>query len=832
MRKDHPPEDATGFMLSLPVTGMTCASCVRHVERALTRAPGARDASVNLATGIATIQLDTPEQAKALPALLEAAGYPVREETAAWRIEGMTCASCVNRVEEKIAALPGVLAASVNLATGQARIRAVFGLLPDAAVMAAVEAAGYQARRLDPRAAAESADDTEERHVLWRDLIIAAILTAPVFAIEMGGHLFPALHHAVGATLGHAGSAYLQFGLTTLVMLWPGRRFYRVGLASLLRGAPEMNALVALGTLAAWGFSVVATFQPGLLPQGTAHLYFEAAAVIIVLILLGRYLEAISKGRTGAAIRHLVGLRPRIAEVLRDGQPQTVPIGEVKVGDHVRIRPGERVPVDGEIVEGTSHIDEAMITGEPVPVLRGPGGPVIGGTVNGNGSFTFRATRVGADTVLAEIVRLVETAQGSKLPIQKLVDRVTGVFVPAVLGLALATFGVWLVFAPPPALADAVVSAVAVLIIACPCAMGLATPTAIMVGTGRAAELGILFRRGDALQALGRVDLVAFDKTGTLTKGKPELTDLIVAEGFDRSEVLRIIAAIEQRSEHPVALAIVAAARSAGLEIGTADAVTTEPGLGISGVIEGRRVVVGARRYMAELGVETQALAMAAGALAAEGKSPLFTAVDGQLAALVAVSDPLREMTPVALETLKALGIATVMITGDNAGTARAVAGRLGIGTFHAEVMPEGKLAILRALRAEDRRLAFVGDGINDAPALAEADVGIAIGTGTDVAIESADVVLMSGDLRKVGAAIALSRATMRCIRQNLFWAFAYNAALIPVAAGVLYPAFGFRLSPVLGAGAMAFSSVFVIANALRLRRFVVPGAYLTRSSG
>ncbi|HRE19443.1 MAG TPA: heavy metal translocating P-type ATPase [Rhabdaerophilum sp.] len=814
----------TGNMLrsiAIPVTGMTCASCVRHVEKALSGIPGVRATAVNLATNMAAVEIATPEAIGAIPGVLAEAGYPAGQELAQWTVEGMTCASCVGRVEKVLRGLPGVASAEANLATGRVSLAIVPGLLPEGAIETALAKAGYAGHRVHANERDKQAEQNAlELEHLQRDVVIAILLAFPVFALEMGSHLFPAMHHFVFETIGAKNSALLQFALTTLLMLGPGRRFYAVGLRTLVRGAPEMNALVAVGTLAAWTFSVVALIFPELFPEGTANIYFEAAAVIIALILLGRYLEARSRGETGAAIRHLVGLRPKNAEVLREGASVILPIENVVVGDLVRVRPGERIAVDGEVVEGASHVDEAMVTGEPLPVRKEIGDTVVGGTVNTNGSFTFRATRVGKDTVLAEIVRLVENAQGGKLPIQAMVDRVTAVFVPAVLALAALTFLFWLVFGPAPALADALVSAVAVLIIACPCAMGLATPTSIMVGTGRAAELGILFRRGDALQALGDVNVVALDKTGTLTKGRPEMTDLVVINGYDRTEIHRLVAALESRSEHPVAQAIVEAAREAHIAAGEASAVETRPGLGIIGVIDGRHVEIGSARHMNDRGIDMEAAEERAALMASAGKTPLFTAIDGKLAALIAVSDPLRETTPEAIRALRAQGIEIVMITGDSKRTAEAIGKRLGITRIHAETLPDGKLAVLKSLKAAGYRVAFVGDGINDAPALAEADVGIAIGTGTDVAIESAEVVLMSGDLCNVPNAIALSRMTMRNIRQNLFWAFAYNAALVPVAAGLLYPGFGIRLSPMLGAGAMALSSVFVVTNALRLQRF------------
>ena len=565
---------------------------------------------------------------------------------------------------------------------------------------------------------------------------------------------------------------------------------------------------------------MVATFLPGLLPPGTVNVYYEAAAVIVTLILLGRFLEARAKGRTSQAISRLVGLQPRMARVHRGVAVVEVPIAEVRTGDLLDLRPGERVPVDGEVTAGDSWIDESMITGEPAPVAKTAGTAVTGGTVNQTGALTFRATAVGEATMLAQIIRMVEAAQGGKLPIQGLVDRITLWFVPVVMGLAALTFAVWLIFGPDPALTFGLVNAVAVLIIACPCAMGLATPTSIMVGTGRGAELGVLFRKGEALQALQSVRVVALDKTGTLTAGKPALTDLILAPGFDRSEVLALVASVEARSEHPIARAIVSAADAEGTTLPAVTGFSSETGFGVTAMAGDVSVQIGADRYMARLGLDVAPFAEDAGRLGAEGKSPLYAAIDGRLAAMMAVADPIKPTTPAAIRALHDLGLTVAMITGDNARTAQAIARQLGIDEVVAEVLPGGKVEAIQRLRRDHGPLAFVGDGINDAPALAEADVGLAIGTGTDIAIEAADVVLMSGRLTGVPDAIALSRATMGNIRQNLFWAFVYNAALIPVAAGMMYPGFGILMSPVFAAGAMALSSVFVLGNALRLRRF------------
>jgi heavy metal translocating P-type ATPase len=743
-------------------------------------------------------------------------------------IEGMTCASCVLRTERALTAVPGVRQAEVNLATGRARVQHRADSSMPGQLEAAVARAGYTARRIEDRALADDAEQarrTHEQTSLRRSLMLAAAFTVPLFVIEMGGHLFPPLHHWLTAALGRQGSFYLSFVLATVVQLGPGLRFHRTGLPALLRGTPDMSSLVTVGTWAAFGYSLVATFAAGWLPVDAVHVYYEASATIITLVLLGRWLEARAKGRTSAAIRRLMGLRPATARLRRGEEIVEVPLADVAPGDLVVVRPGERLPVDGEVVEGASYVDESMITGEPTPVHKDAGAAVVGGTINQTGSFTFRATKVGADTVLARIIEMVQAAQGSKLPIQSLVDRVTAWFVPAIMGLAAITFGVWYVWGPEPALTHALVSAVAVLIIACPCAMGLATPTSIMTGTGRAAELGILFRHADALQTLHGVALVAFDKTGTLTKGRPELTDLVVTEGHREALVLALAAAVEAASEHPVGRAIVDAAAARQLAVPPATAFEAVPGFGVHATVDGREVAVGAERYMQRLGVEIEPLAARGRALADAAKSPFYVAIDGRLAAVMAVADPIKDSSLAVVEALHARGVKVAMITGDDRHTAAVVAARLGIDEVIAEVLPAGKVEAVQRLRtaAGGKPIAFVGDGINDAPALAEADVGIAVGTGTDVAIESADVVAMSGDLRAVPNAIALSRATLRNIRQNLFWAFAYNASLVPIAAGVLWPAFGVLLSPQLAAGAMAMSSVFVVSNALRLRRFTPP---------
>lgn len=795
------------------VEGMTCGACVGRVERILSAVHGAAPAQANLANNSASV---AGGSAPAIAAALSNAGFGARETTLTLAVEGMTCASCVGRVERGLAAVPGVTSAQVNLALEQAEVRFLTGSLPPEALISAVATLGYVAK-LQSREA-EADHKANEIIALRKSLLIALALTLPVFVLEMGGHLFPAFHHYIARTIGIQTSWLIQFALTTAVLIGPGRMFYTRGWAALRHRAPDMNTLVMIGTAAAYTFSTIATFAPMLLPATARAVYFEAAAVIVTLILLGRWFEARAKGRTGAAIARLVGLAPKTAQVERDGPVVDTPLDQVVVGDILHLRPGEKIGVDGVVVDGHSFVDESMMTGEPAPVEKAAGGTVTGGTVNGTGALRYRAQAVGADTMLAQIIRMVGAAQGARLPVQDLVTKITGWFVPAVLLAAALTVLVWLVFGPAPALTHALVAGVAVLIIACPCAMGLAVPVSIMVGTGRAAELGVLFRKGAALQSLQSIGTIALDKTGTLTAGSPEMTDLILAQGFDTNTVLARIAAVETKSEHPIAQAILRAAAERKLDLPPAFDFTSHTGHGIAAQVSGQRVLIGSGRFMAQQNVDIGTLAKAGTTLAHNGKTPLYAALDGQIAAVIGVADPIKPGTPAAIAALKAMGLRVVMISGDNAETARVIAAELGIRDVVAEVLPDGKVAALNALRADGTQLAFVGDGINDAPALASADVGIAIGTGTDVAIEAADVVLMSGDLRGVVSALTISHATLRNIKQNLFWAFGYNAALIPVAAGVLYPIWGVQLSPMLAAGAMALSSVFVLTNALRLR--------------
>lgn len=808
------------YSLQLPIVGMTCASCVRRVEQALLKVPGVVVANVNLANEQAEVTLSADIPVTALQQAIASAGFDTRIEQFELAIVGMSCASCVGRVEKALQRIPGVLVANVNLATESAHLEVLAGNANHQQLITAIKQSGYEAKAVSSERDDKQARKAEEQVQLQRAFWWAFILTLPVFILEMGSHLIPGMAAWVEATLGQTLNWSIQLVLTTLVLFGPGLRFLRSGIPALLRGGPDMNSLVALGSLSAWTFSLVVLLFGDVLPEGTRHVYFEAAAVIITLILLGRNLEARAKGRTGEAIQRLLTLQVSTARVQRDGQWQELALEEVQVGDKVLVRPGERMPVDGTVEQGHSYVDESMLTGEPMPIEKQAGDSVVGGTINKNGALECVTTQVGNDTLLAQIIRMVEQAQGAKLPIQALVDKVTGVFVPVVMGTAALTFLLWLWLAPSPAFSFALINAVAVLIIACPCAMGLATPTSIMVGTGRAAELGVLFRKGQALQSLRDTKVVALDKTGTLTKGQPELTDLQVTDGFDKQQVLAQIAALEQHSEHPIAQAIVSAAKAQALTFSEPSGFKSFPGLGVRGDVDGYKVEVGADRYLTKLGYDLSAFTVIAEQLAQQGKSPLYAAIDGQLAAIVAVADPMKEGTPAAIAALHELGLKVAMITGDNRHTAEAIARQLGIDEVVAEVMPNGKVAAVQQLRSQYGAVAFVGDGINDAPALAEAEVGLAIGTGTDIAIEAAEVVLMSGDLRAVPNALAISQATLRNIRQNLFWAFAYNACLIPIAAGVLYPAFGILLSPMLAAGAMAMSSVFVVGNALRLKRF------------
>ncbi|MBI1758948.1 MAG: heavy metal translocating P-type ATPase [Actinobacteria bacterium] len=674
---------------------------------------------------------------------------------------------------------------------------------PAPAVLAAVEVEAAQAEERR----AEIAD-------LTRRVVIGAVLTAPVLFAVMADKLIGA-----GWVPSLLLSHWLQLALITPVMFYTGAPIHRTGWLALAHRSADMNSLITLGTVAAYGYSLVVTLVPGVLPADLREVYFEAVGVILTLILLGRLLEAHAKAGTGEAIRALLGLQARTARVIRDGDEVHIPVDEVAVGDEVLIRPGEKIPVDAVVVSGASAVDESMVTGEPMPATKRAGDTVIGATINGTGSLRVRAAKVGADTMLAQIIRMVQQAQASKAPIQRLADATSAYFVPAVIGIAIATFAIWFIVGPPPALTLALVSAVAVLIIACPCALGLATPLSIMVGTGKGAQAGILIRSAEALETAHKLDTIVLDKTGTITAGKPALTDIHTTGGIAEAALLTLAAAAETDSEHPLAAAIVAGARERGLTLPAATGFDSITGRGVHATVDGHQVLVGTGRLLADAGVVTAPLEPVAGELSAQGKTPVLAAVDGQPAGVLAVADTLKADSAAAIAALHRLGIDVVMITGDNARTGAAVARQVGVRRVLAEVLPEDKAGEIRRLQGGSRRVGMVGDGINDAPALAQADVGLAIGTGTDVAIEAADITLISGSLAGVVTAIRLSRATMRNIRQNLFFALVYNGVGIPIAAGVLYPFLGIRLSPIIAAAAMALSSLSVVGNANLLRR-------------
>lgn len=747
----------------------------------------------------------------------------VKDERIDMPITGMTCAACANRIEKTLAKQPGVNHATVNFATETATVNFDPAATDVDSLVESVRGAGYDAH---PRAMDHGHEDplekahAEEYATAKRKFIVAAVLSLPVLVIAMS--------HGAISWLNFAGVNWLQLILTTPVVLYSGRHFYTGAWAAFKHRTADMNTLIAVGTGTAFVYSVVATAFPSWFITSThgehatdVPVYFEAAAVIIALILLGNLLESRAKGRTGEAIRKLVGLQPKTATVIRNGEEVEISTDAVLKGDIVLVRPGEKIAVDGIVTEGSSAIDESMLTGESIPVEKRVGGEVFAATINKTGAFHFRATKVGRDTALQQIVQLVRDAQGSKPPIAKLADKISGVFTPVVISIAIATFVVWFVVSPADTrLSIAVVNFVSVLIIACPCALGLATPTAIMVGTGKGAELGILIKGGDSLETAHKLDTVVLDKTGTISKGEPSLTD-VVAFDFDENELLRLIASAEASSEHPLASAIVAGAKERGIELVRALEFKAIEGRGVGATVDGRSVLLGNQRLMSEFGVQDSPWASdTISSLASEGKTPMLAAIDGRLVGIVAVADTVKDESTAAIAEMKRLGLTVVMMTGDNKRTADAVASQVNIDRVIAEVLPEGKSNEIKRLQGEGRVVGMVGDGINDAPALALADVGIAIGTGTDVAIEASDITLIRGNLRGVATAIGLSKATIRTVKQNLFWAFIYNVIGIPIAAGVLYPIFGWLLSPVIASAAMSLSSVSVVANSLRLRGF------------
>jgi len=836
--------DVAKEKVTFHVGGMTCASCVSHVEEALREVPGVISAGVNLASEKATVEYVKGQATMAdFRHAVEDAGYEAVEEAPSGpqkvtlNVTGMTCASCVSHVEEALREVPGVISASVNLATEKATVAYDTAQTDIEAMRLAVEDAGYGVAGTSVEEAAPDAleqahrrESRDLRRKLWFSGSIGLFMLL-VSISGLSGDWMP----------GFLGNHYLLWALATPVQFWAGLQFYRGAWGALKHRTTNMNTLIAVGTSAAYLYSVAAILFPGFFASGGrgAHVYFDTASIIIALILLGKYLEARAKGQTSNAMKKLMGMQAKTARVIRDGQESDIPIEDVAVGDLILVRPGEKVPVDGLIREGGSSLDESMITGESIPVEKGAGDQVIGATINRTGSFRFEATKVGKDTALSQIIRLVEEAQGSKAPIQRLADLIASYFVPAVIGIATVTFILWLIFGPSPVFTYALLNFVAVLIIACPCALGLATPTAIMVGTGKGAENGVLIRSGEALETAHKLNTIVLDKTGTLTVGKPVVTDLFAAEGFTEDDVLGLAAAAERGSEHPLGEAIVAAAQEKSLALSEVKDFNAVPGHGIEAAVSGRRVVLGNLKLMEDRGFALTGLGERAATLSEQGKTPMFVGIDGTAAGVIAVADTLKPGARETVAELRRLGLEVVMLTGDNRRTAEAIARDVGTDRVLAEVLPEHKAAEVKRLQEEGKQVAMVGDGINDAPALAQANVGIAIGTGTDVAMEAADITLMSGDLKGVVTAISLSKRTMRTIKQNLFWAFAYNTVLIPVAAGVLYFAFGQTgtpaglkfffgdygfLNPMLAALAMATSSVTVVSNSLRLRGFKPAG--------
>ncbi len=833
--------------LEIPVTGMTCAACASRIQKGLSSAPGVKEAGVNFATERATVEYD-PETATAadLVAAVKASGYGARLEENELQIEGLDMAVSGGPVESELRALRGVLEAEVSLGTGTARVVFLPEVVEPSDFEAAVKSAGYDlAAPIDVADPAERERIARERE--FRTLrnkfafsafvaVFAMLASMPLMSGEAAaGAVQNDLFHRLMApvnrglqsvmpwlyTMDHTLLTWILLALTLPVIFWAGRQFYKGAWSGALHGTADMNTLIAVGTGAAFIYSLVATVAPGIFTSAglPANVYYEAVVMIIALILLGKMLEARAKGRTSEAIRKLAGLQPREARVIRDGETVDIDIDDVQVGDIVVVRPGEKIPVDGQVVEGKTAVDESLLTGEPIPVEKTAGDEVVGGTINGQGGIRFRATKVGRDTALAQIVKLVRDAQGSKAPIQRLADIIAGIFVPIVIGIAALAAAIWWIVGPDPAFVFALVTFVTVLIIACPCAMGLATPTAVMAGTGAGAERGVLFKGGESLETAHKLDTVVLDKTGTITEGKPAVVEIVAAEGEDATEVLRLAASLETASEHPLAAAIVEAARERDLALADAENFYATGGRGADAEIDGRLLFVGNGAFMAEQELAMGGLEEAAEAMAARAQTPVFVGSDGKVLGVIAIADPVKATSARAIRRLKDMGLEVVMLTGDHRTTAEAIGREVGVDRVVAEVLPKGKVEEIERLRSQGKRVGMVGDGLNDAPALATADIGIAIGTGTDVALEASDVTLMGGDLNGVPDAIHLSRKTMRVIKQNLFWAFIYNIIGIPIAAGVLYPVWGILLSPVIGSAAMAFSSLSVVSNSLRLKR-------------
>jgi Cu+-exporting ATPase len=806
---------------------MTCAACVMHVEGGLKEVAGVMSATVNLASERATVQFDAEKtNINQMVAAVRDVGYDVIVDTLTLPIGGMTCASCVMHVENALRAVPGVLNANVNLATERATVELVPGVVTLADLKRAVQDAGYDV--LETSGAPTELVDREraareaERQREWRDLLIGIVFTAPLFALAMARDLAHVLmfHNPL---LQWQYLDWLLFALATPVQFYVGRAYHRNAWKSLRARAPNMDTLISIGTNAAYWFSVIVLIAPWFGLSLAGHVYFESAAVIITLIKVGKYLEARAKGQTSEAIKNLMNLQPKIARIERDGVELEIPADQVRVGDIVSVRPGEKIPVDGVIVAGSSTVDESMITGESLPIEKQIGDKVIGATLNKTGAFKFEARQVGNTTMLAQIIQLVEQAQGSKAPIQRLADRIAAVFVPIVIVIAIATFALWLIIGG--SFTHAFVNFVAVLIIACPCALGLATPTAIMVGTGKGAENGVLIRSGTALEIAHKVTAIVLDKTGTLTQGAPAVTDVVASSTFEpetlnRERFLHWVASAEKSSEHPIGQAIVQHAQAAGLALSEPTEFRAMAGHGVRARVEGHDIVIGNEKLMNDARIALDELLAEANALADRGKTAIFVAVDGRAAGLLGIADTLKANSRAVVAALEQMGLKVFMLTGDEPRAAAAIAQQVGIEEFFAEVLPGQKADRVKALQARGEIVAMVGDGINDAPALAQADLGIALGTGTDVAMSAAEMTLLSGDLRGVVTAIALSKQTIRTIKGNLFWAFFYNILGIPIAAGALYPFFGLLLNPMIAAAAMAFSSVFVVTNSLRLRNF------------
>lgn len=806
-------------IIELGIDGMTCASCASRVERGLAKLPGVCNATVNLASERAEVQLQESDLSlQEIVQAVEDLGYSPRVAEAELGVGGMTCANCSARVERALKKHPGVIDASVNLATEKAWIRYVTAATNIDDLMRGISEAGYQPRKIDDDIDQEEAARAQSRKDLRRDVILSFSLSVPVLFLSMGADMFSGLEAWLTRIAPFTGFwVWVQFILTTLVILFPGRRFFRTGWIAYRHLSPDMNSLVMTGTGAAWLYSSLVLLFPRLIPEVSRHVFFESAAVVISIVLLGKFLEERAKGKASSAIKKLLGLQVRDAIVIRDGQELTLPVSQIDLGDQVLVKPGDRIPVDGQVMSGESYIDESMLTGEPIPVFRKTGDEVSAGTLNQNGHLRIEAVRVGRETVLSQIISMVEQAQAGKLPIQSLADRVILVFTPGVLAIAILTFIAWMLWGPEPELTHALIAMVAVLVIACPCAMGLATPAAIMVGTGRAAELGVLFRKGEALERLSEVEQIVFDKTGTLTLGRPKVVD-IQGLGQDQEEAFRLAASVEQGSEHPLARAIVEAALERGLSLSSFDAFEAFPGKGVRAELDRDEILIGNALMMQAWDVEVEALQVQAMDMAELGRTPVYVAKNGVLLMVIGIADPPREESRAVVSGLLARGFKVSMLTGDNRKTAESLARQMGIDDVVSEVLPADKAQVVAKLKL-DHCVAFVGDGINDAPALVEADVGIAMGSGTDIAVESADVVLVGGRLGHLLTALQASRKTVRTIKGNLFWAFIYNILLIPVAAGVLYPFMGVLLNPMLAGAAMGFSSVFVVLNSLRLRR-------------